>query len=319
MRRTIKRSGGTCLVAAFASIASLVIVRAQQAPSAQGQQPPAGGQPARGQQPGQPQQGTPAPLPKPLTPVAASTLLAHPEAYYGQHVTLTAAVDQILTPTAFAVEQGKASPSGKDLLVLTPVLHGRVEQNAYVTVIGEVVAFDPDEIAKKTPNVKIDLTPDAVAIYRGGPAVIATGVINTAFVDLTKRLPPPMTAEEESFSKVMKKVGPAFAALRGAMDGSKPEVVSENASTLKSAFTETEAFWKSKGRPDATQWAQGARKQAETIEKAAAAGKWEDVKTSAGNLGQACQTCHTAYRERFDDGSFRIKVGPAKTGNSALR
>ena len=38
-----------------------------------------------------------------------------------------------------------------------------------------------------------------------------------------------------------------------------------------------------------------------------AAGKWDDVKTGATNLAQVCQTCHTAHRERLEDGSYRIK------------
>jgi mono/diheme cytochrome c family protein len=50
-----------------------------------------------------------------------------------------------------------------------------------------------------------------------------------------------------------------------------------------------------------------------TIDTAAAAAKWDDVKASAGTLGQKCAACHGAYRERFDDGSFRIKVAPPGT------
>jgi hypothetical protein len=29
-----------------------------------------------------------------------------------------------------------------------------------------------------------------------------------------------------------------------------------------------------------------------------------------------CQTCHTAYRERYDDGSFRVKLGPPGKGGT---
>jgi len=35
----------------------------------------------------------------------------------------------------------------------------------------------------------------------------------------------------------------------------------------------------------------------------------------AGTLGQSCQSCHAAYRERFDDGSYRIKEPPKPGGN----
>lgn len=295
-------------------IATAILVLALAGIDAQ-QQPPAGQQPAqRGQQPaepGQQQRGSaqPAPPPKPLEPVAASTLAAHPDAYYGQHVTLTAAVDQVIGKTAFSIDQHTTKGAGQDVLVLTPPLQGTIEPNNYVTVIGEVVKFDPD----KLKDMKIDVAPDLVAKYRGKPAVVATGVINSAFIDLTKRLPPPMSAEEEAFQKIMKKVGPAFAAVRSNAETSKTEVVTQNAATLKQAFSESEAFWKSHGKSDAEKWAQGARKDAENIEKAANAGKWDDVKSSTATLGQACQTCHTTYRDRFDDGSFRMKIGKAGT------
>ena len=72
---------------------------------------------------------------------------------------------------------------------------------------------------------------------------------------------------------------------------------------------ESVPFWKAKSKADATKWAQSARLQAESIDRDAATGKWDAVKASAGTLGQQCQACHTTYRERFDDGSYRIKIG----------
>ena len=87
----------------------------------------------------------------------------------------------------------------------------------------------------------------------------------------------------------------------------------EHAGALKQAFTQTEAFWKAKGKADATQIAADARKLAETIEADAANGKWDEVKTSAAALNTKCGACHGVYRERFDDGSFRIKM-PAPAG-----
>lgn len=255
-----------------------------------------------------------APAPKPLVPVAANTVAANPEAYYGQPVTITAVVERILSKSAFVVAQrtvGGASSGStrKDLLILVPTITGAVDQNAYVTVFGEVVRFDPAEIARKAKDYKLDLALEAVAEYSGRPAVVATSVLNAAMTDLAKRLPPPMTPDEEALQKVMRRIQPALAELRKGIEASAVDVTSKNAVVLKQAFTETEAFWKRRGKSDATEWAKGARKQAEIIEKAVATAKWDEVKASGGTLGQACQTCHTAYRERFDDGSFRIKTG----------
>src|SRR5260370_42095770 len=83
-----------------------------------------------------PQAGTSAP-PKPSVPVATSTVVANPDAYYGVPVTLTAAVEQILSRSAFSVAQRRVGNTGngtgnasngattigqdaRDILVLAP-------------------------------------------------------------------------------------------------------------------------------------------------------------------------------------------------------
>jgi cytochrome c556 len=240
-------------------------------------------------------------------------------------VTLTAAVEEIFSRAAFAVGQrtagdgaSRTSRADGGVLILAPTLNGALDVGAYVTVIGEVVRFDPADIARTVKNYTSDLASEVVEKYRGRPAVVATAVINAAFVDLAKRPPPPMTAEEEAFSRIMKRIGPAFAALRKGIETSSAEVAIENAAVLERAFTETEAFWKSKAKPDAAQWAHDARDEAESITRAVAGRNWDLVKASAGTLGQACQTCHGAYRERLDDGTYRIK-GVARTGTRSLQ
>jgi len=251
------------------------------------------------------QAGTPT-APKPLVPLAASSLAADPEAHYGEYVTLMGAVEQRFSRSVFSVDQDPAR-AGKDVLIVAPTLTGEVVPNAYVTVIGDVVRFDPAEIARRLTDYRLDLAPDAVEQYRGRPAILATAVINASMVDLAKRVPPAMTAEEEAYREIMKRVGPAFTALRGAIGGSDANVIKENTSILKKAFSETETFWKARGKPDATAWAHDARTEADSIEQAAALSDWDTVKASTTTLGQACQNCHAAHRERLDDGSFRIK------------
>jgi cytochrome c556 len=246
---------------------------------------------------------------KPLVPAAASSLATNPEAFLGQYVTVMAAVEQRYSPWAFTIDQDKTKSTGQEVLVFAATLNAPVDLNTYVTVIGDCVRFDPAEIAKRGKDLMANLPPDVAAKFQGKAVIVATSVINASLVDLMKRMPAPMTAEEEAFSKQMKKIQPAFTALRTAVAASKADESKENAGILKAAFAETEAFWKSKGKTDALGWAQDARKQAETIEKAAAAGTWEEAKTAAATLGTACQTCHGTYRERFDDGSYRFKGG----------
>jgi hypothetical protein len=260
--------------------------------------------------PGQPP-AAPAPPPgtptKALVPVAASTLAANPEAYVGEFVSLTGAVEQSLGKMAFSVDQDPKKSTDKNVVVLMRHLSGTIDPQTYVTIIGQVVKYDPAEFATTFKEWADALPADAAATQTGKPVVIATSVINVAGIDVMRRLPPPMTADEEAYQKIKKQVGSANAALRKGLEASDVKLASENAILLRQAFAETETFWKRRSRSDAVTWSQDAKKLSDTIHRAAAAGKWDEVKASATTLGQACQSCHAAHRERFDDGSFRIK------------
>jgi len=253
------------------------------------------------------QQGGGAPAARPLVPMAASSLLLNPDAHYGENVSLMAAVETVLSKTAFTVDQDKTKATGKEVLVIAPTLTGVVQPNTYVTITGEVVKFDSAEVARKLRGYTLDLAPDVVAKFQGHPAVFATAVITPGLIDIAKRVAPPMTPAEQAYSKLMKGVGSAFPALRTGLDGSNAAAAKENVAILKKSFAEVQAFWKERNTADALGWAQDASKHADTIETAVNAGKWDDAKTAATELQQLCTSCHTAYRERQDDGTFRIK------------
>ncbi len=71
----------------------------------------------QGPPPQAPPAGTP---PKPLVPVAASSVASNPDPYIGEFVTMTGAVEANLSKTSFSVDQDKTKPTGKDVLVLAP-------------------------------------------------------------------------------------------------------------------------------------------------------------------------------------------------------
>ncbi len=287
----------------------------QQPPDPQGR----GGRGGRGgEQPAEaPAQGrgegrgnaAPAAPAKPLVPAAASSVAATPDRFIGEFVTMTGTVEQVLGKLAFSVDQDRAKSTGAEILVIPVRMSDPIEANTYVTVIGDVIKFDPEEVKKRGKTLPPDLPPDVIAKFQGKPAVLANAVINSAMIDLAKFIPPPMTPEEAAYDKVMKGVGPANAALRKGLEASNAELVKSNSEILKKSFAETEAFWKTRGKTDAMKFAAEARKAAELIELAATAGKWEDVKTHANTLGQQCASCHGIYRERGEDGSFFIKPG----------
>jgi cytochrome c556 len=245
-----------------------------------------------------PPQPSAAPAPKRPVPVAANTLTRTPESYYGEVVSVSAPVGRMLSPTAFVVD---------DILVLAPTLTEPLAPEARVTVVGEALRFEPSEIASRAKGYTPDLPPAALAAHRGRPAILATAVVNAALVDLAIRRPPPMTPEEAAFDNVMKRIGPAFSSLGKAVAGPDASTVLADAKTLASAFAEAEAFWKARGTADALEWTRAARKHVAALERSASSNRWDEARASAGDLGKMCQACHSAYRERFEDGSYAVR------------
>lgn len=252
----------------------------------------------------------PAAQAKPAVPVPVSALVTSADRYVGSPVSLTAAVTQVYAPTAFAVAQTGGRESAADVLIVSAVLTAPVQPGSYVTVIGDVIRFDTGTLATRMKDSAPPLTGVVVDRYRGRAAIIATSVINAAMTDLAKRLPPPMTPEEDAYSKLMKQVGPAFNTLRQAVTASNAADAAAQAGTLKKLFGDAVPFWKAHARTDALQWVDDAQKTAAAIEVAAGKGNWDTVKSDVPKLQQICGSCHTQYRERLDDGSYRFKQPP---------
>ena len=241
-------------------------------------------------------------------PVAASSVAANPDPYIGEYVTMTGAVEANLSKTSFSVDQDKTKSTGKEVLVLAPTMQKPAEANGYVTVIGQLIKFDEKEVAAKLKDYKIDLSPEDLAKFRGKPVVLATAVINTAGIDIAKKPMPPMTADDLALQKIMTKLPPAQAALRKALDSKDLDRVKEQATLLKTSFTEIETFWKAKSNTDAMKSAAEGKKHADAILINLGLGNLEAAKTSITPLGGTCGSCHGKYRERMDDGTFRIKT-----------
>jgi cytochrome c556 len=320
---------GIAFVAALAVAGSIAVVVAQQPPAAgQKPAPPAGQTPAAPAAPAAP--GTPAapaapaapavptlPAPtKAIVPVAASSVAAKPDQWVGEYVAMTGIVDASVGPLAFTVDQDKTK-SGNDVLVLAQRMSDPVAANTYVTVIGLLMKYDPAKVASTSKAHAGGLPADAAAKYSGKPVILATSVVNDRMLDLARFIPPPMTPEEEALQKAMRGVPAASGEMRKGADASNVEMATKNIATLTAAFTEVETFMKKRGKQDAVKWAADARTNVLLVEKSAKSGQWDAAKIAAASVGSSCGTCHTPYRERLEDGSFRFKAGATtstKTG-----
>jgi hypothetical protein len=248
-------------------------------------------------------------------PIATNTILENPDGYFGKSVTMTAGVEQMLSKTAFLIDQRKAISAtevkaiGKPILVIAPYLTATLDQKSYLLLRGEIVKFDPGTMARIAADYKIDLAFEVAAKYKGQPVLVATSVVDSRSAELARKPIPPPGAEELALMAAMKTINPAFAALRTAVQDSKADAVTQNVATLKPAFSKAETVWDDLGQSAAADWARDALAHTAAIESAAAAGNWDAVKNSALALNQLCQNCHGIYRERLEDGTFRIKPG----------
>jgi hypothetical protein len=245
-------------------------------------------------------------------PVATNTIVDAPETYVGKLVTVTAGVERMTSKTTFLMDQRRASGSnevkaiGKPLLVIAPYLTESLEQKKYFLVRGQIVTLAPAALSRIAPDYVLDLPDEISAKYMGQPVLVASSVLNSAYAELARKPIPPATPADVALTTAMKTISPAFTALRAAAQDAKADVVKANIAALAPAFAHTESVLTDL-RHAAAPRAREAAAQVTSIENALAAGNWDEVKSSANALNQTCQSCHTAHRERQDDGTYRIK------------
>ncbi|MBA3269430.1 MAG: hypothetical protein H0T71_02895 [Acidobacteria bacterium] len=132
----------------------------------------------------------------PSVPVTTDLVLAKPDAYAGQSVTLSSGVDEILSKTVFTVGQRKVVngkdvvKAGRPLLVIAPTLDAALTANNYLTIVGAVIKFDAAAIASKAKDYQLDLAPDVVAKYQGQTVLLATTILSSTSTELTRKPTP---------------------------------------------------------------------------------------------------------------------------------
>ena len=111
---------------------------------------------------------------------------------------------------------------------------------------------------------------------------------------------------DADFDKLMKAVGAANGAMRGAAKEQNAAGLAAEAAKMVSLFKDSEAFWKARNNAEAAAWSAAAATHADGIAKAGA-----DMGAAMGRikeLGGTCQTCHAKYRDK-DANGFIIKKG----------
>lgn len=140
------------------------------------------------------------------TPIATTTIARAPGRYYGTRVTVSAAIEEVLSPTVFVLDQRKAAgptavvPAGAPLLVIAPHLAAAVERNRYFLVRGQVVQFSAHELARAAAGYSIDVPLSALAKYEGLPVLVASSILDSTYNELAK--PPSAAARADTAAVV---------------------------------------------------------------------------------------------------------------------
>lgn len=135
---------------------------------------------------------------------------------------------------------------------------------------------------------------------------------------------PPGPISEQDYEAIMKKVGPAYAALAKDLDAGEVDRAAKDAQQLSDLFGEAEKFWARNKREDAVKWSQAARRHAAEVAAGLGAARGylrsdskvqsgvqarlSRARTSVTTLGNVCQQCHKAYREGDAKSGFHIKA-----------
>jgi cytochrome c556 len=112
--------------------------------------------------------------------------------------------------------------------------------------------------------------------------------------------------DEAKYRELMKQIGPATGALNKKI-AAKDGTAADDAHKLQALFGEVQEFWKARNAADAITFAEDAAAGFGTVGELAASGKWDDAGPSLKKTTANCAGCHTAHREKADDGSFKIK------------
>ena len=115
------------------------------------------------------------------------------------------------------------------------------------------------------------------------------------------------TWTDDDLDKLMKEIGATVGVMRKAIDGQNAELVKTNADKMEDLFAQVDDFWNARNVKDAADLADDAAEHADHVEDAADAKDFTKALEHAKLLQGTCASCHTKYRDKGPDGTYRIK------------
>ena len=218
--------------------------------------------------------------------------------------------------------QGK-TPMKQDVLVIAPNLQSAPDENAYMTVVGDAIKFDPAEVARRLRGYTLDLPADLVEKYQAASRPCSRPPIVTAAISPTsakKPIAPPTPGRSRGRADVMKQVSPASTALRQASLDSDPPRRRPQTGTPRTSGRATSPTCRRSSRQRGTgrRHSDGPATRTsspDTVGTAASGGRQVGRRRRRGDHASdaaSAPQCHTARRERHgrrDLQNQRLELG----------
>ncbi len=109
------------------------------------------------------------------------------------------------------------------------------------------------------------------------------------------------------YQKAMKDLGGIVGALTKPGASEDFELAKQASITAKDAFGVAEKYWSTRGDAEAVKLAKAGAKAALDLNVVAGLSSPEGVEAAMKDMTETCTPCHTAHREKAEDGSFQIK------------
>jgi hypothetical protein len=135
---------------------------------------------------------------------------------------------------------------------------------------------------------------------------VAAGAMTGARTLLHAQVAEPSMTDED-YENTMKKIGSTFRSLRFNNEAMNHVDGAREARRLADWFADVQRYWQAKRADDAVGFARQAVGAARKIEEASTVMNMDDLMNAEKTLAAACESCHTTYREKLADGTFRIK------------
>lgn len=112
---------------------------------------------------------------------------------------------------------------------------------------------------------------------------------------------------EAEHKALMKTIGPTQGSLRKNLAAKNGEGAAADAKKLNEIFAKVHDFWLKKKIDNATKFATDAQNGFKDVSQHATDGKFDEAQASLKMAMGTCSGCHSAYREKLEDGSYKIK------------